>query len=73
MADPPLTDRDRADRAQLLREVKADRCPLPERVRRRRELLAKVDPVPYPAPKPTATEAAGREAVGAGKLDAAEE
>jgi hypothetical protein len=52
-----LTDQDRADLARFLREaIEADRYPLSPRVRRLKELLAKVDPAPavtpYPAPKP---------------------
>jgi hypothetical protein len=54
-----LTDQDRADLARFLREaIEADRFPLSPRVRRLKELLAKVDPAsapavtPYPAPKP---------------------
>ncbi len=54
-----LTDQDRADLARFLREgIEADRYPLSPRVRRLRELLAKLDPAPasavtpYPAPKP---------------------
>ena len=54
-----LTDQDRADLAQFLREaIDADRWPLSPRVRRLKELLAKIDPaaVPavtrYPAPRP---------------------
>jgi hypothetical protein len=57
--NPNLTDRDRADLARFLREaIDADRYPLSPRVRRLKELLAKVDPtpapavMPYPAPKP---------------------
>jgi hypothetical protein len=54
-----LTDQDRADLARFLREaIEPDRYPLSPRVRRLKELLAKVDPTtapamtPYPAPKP---------------------
>jgi hypothetical protein len=54
-----LTDQDRADLARFLRDaIEADRYPLSPRVRRLKELLAKVDPAPapavapYPAPKP---------------------
>jgi hypothetical protein len=54
-----LDPQDRADLARFLREaIDADRYPLSLRVRRLKELLAKVDPAPapaatpYPAPKP---------------------
>ena len=54
-----LTDQDRTDLARFLREaIEADRFPLSPRVRRLKELLAKIDPTttpavtPYPAPKP---------------------
>ena len=53
-----LTDQDRADLARFLREaIDADRYPFSPRVRRLKELLAKIDPTPapavtpYPAPK----------------------
>jgi hypothetical protein len=53
-------DQDRADLARFLREaIDADRYPFSPRVRRLKELLAKVDPTPapsvtpYPAPKPS--------------------
>jgi hypothetical protein len=56
-----LTDTDRADLARFLREaIDADRYPLSPRVRRLKELLAKIDPTPapavtpHPAPKPSA-------------------
>jgi hypothetical protein len=55
-----LDPQDRADLARFLREaIEADRWPLSPRVRRLKELLAKIDPTPsvgvtpYPAPKPT--------------------
>jgi hypothetical protein len=32
--------------------IEADRCPLSPRVRRLKELLAKIDPAPAPAVKP---------------------
>jgi len=42
-----LTDTDRADLARFLREaIEADRYPLSPRVRRLKELLAKIDPAP---------------------------
>jgi hypothetical protein len=54
-----LDPQDRADLARFLREaIEADRYPLSPRVRRLKELLAKVDPAPapavtpHPAPKP---------------------
>jgi hypothetical protein len=48
-----LTDQDRADLARFLREaIEADRYPLSPRVRRLKELLAKVDPAPAPAVTP---------------------
>jgi hypothetical protein len=54
-----LDPQDRADLARFLREaIDADRFPLSLRVRRLKELLAKIDPapapavMPYPAPKP---------------------
>ena len=54
-----LADQDLADLARFLREaIEADRYPLSPRVRRLKELLAKVDPAPaaavtpFPAPKP---------------------
>ena len=54
-----LDPQDRGDLARFLREAsEADRFPLSPRVRRLKELLAKVDPAPapavtpYPAPKP---------------------
>jgi hypothetical protein len=54
-----LTDQDRADLARFLRDaIEADHYPLSPRVRRLRELLARIDPAPapavtpYPAPKP---------------------
>jgi hypothetical protein len=54
-----LDPQDRADLARFLREaIEADRYPLSPRVRRLKELLAKIDPAPapavsaYPAPKP---------------------
>jgi|SRR5580704_6630529 hypothetical protein len=48
-----LTDEDRADLARFLREaIEADRYPLSPRVRRLKELLAKVDPTPAPAVMP---------------------
>jgi hypothetical protein len=49
-----LTDDDRADLVQFLREaIEADRYPLSPRVRRLKELLAKIDPAPRPpAPRP---------------------
>ncbi len=54
-----LTDDDRTDLARFLRgAIEADRYPLSPRVRRLKELLAKIDPTtapavtPYPAPKP---------------------
>ena len=54
-----LTDQDRADLARFLREaIEADRYPISPRVRRLKELLARIDPAPapavtpYPAPKP---------------------
>jgi hypothetical protein len=55
-----LTDHDRADLARFLREaIEADRWRLSSpRLRRLKELLAKIDPapapaaMPYPAPKP---------------------
>jgi hypothetical protein len=48
-----LNDQDRADLARFLREaIEADRYPLSPRVRRLKELLAKVDPAPAPAVTP---------------------
>jgi hypothetical protein len=54
-----LDPQDRADLARFLREaIEADRYPLSPRVRRLKELLAKIDPAPapavtpHPAPKP---------------------
>jgi hypothetical protein len=54
-----LAEQDRADLARFLREaIEADRYPLSPRVRRLKELLAKLDPapasavMPMPAPKP---------------------
>jgi hypothetical protein len=45
-----LTPQDRADLARFLREaIEADRYPLSPRVRRLKELLAKIDPAPAPA------------------------
>src|SRR5260370_36861852 len=45
-----LDPQDRADLARFLREaIEADRYPLSPRVRRLKELLAKVDPTPAPA------------------------
>jgi hypothetical protein len=41
-----LTDQDRADLARFLRDIKADRWPFSPKVRRLRELLAKIDPSP---------------------------
>jgi len=53
-----LTDQDRADLARILHElIEADRYPFSPKVRRWKELLAKLDPAPassvtpYPAPK----------------------
>jgi hypothetical protein len=53
-----LTDQDRDDLARFLRDaIGADRYPFSPRVRRLKELLAKIDPVParavtpYPAPR----------------------
>ena len=53
-----LTDQDRADLVRFLRDaIDADRYPFSPRVRRLKELLAKIDPTPapvvtpYPAPK----------------------
>ena len=57
--NPNLTDDDRADLARFLRDaIEADRYPLSPRVRRLKELLAKIDPAPaaagtpLPAPRP---------------------
>ena len=57
--NPNLDPQDRADLARFLREaIEADRYPLSPRVRRLKELLAKIDPAPapavtsHPAPKP---------------------
>jgi hypothetical protein len=54
-----LDPQDLTDLARFLREaIEADRYPLSDRVRRLKELLAKIDPTPapavtpYPAPKP---------------------
>jgi hypothetical protein len=48
-----LDPEDRADLARFLREaIEADRYPLSPRVRRLKELLAKVDPAPAPAVTP---------------------
>ena len=47
-----LTDTDRADLARFLRDAIADRYPFSPRVRRLKELLAKVDPTPAPAVTP---------------------
>jgi hypothetical protein len=48
-----LTEQDRADLARFLREaIEADRYPLSPRVRRLKELLAKIDPAPAPAVTP---------------------
>src|ERR1700741_4537452 len=48
-----LDPKDRADLARFLREaIEADRYPLSPRVRRLKELLAKVDPGPPPAVTP---------------------
>jgi hypothetical protein len=48
-----LTDQDRADLARFLREaIEADRYPLSPRVRRLKELLAKIDPAPAPTVTP---------------------
>ena len=45
-----LTDQDRADLARFLRDaIGADRYPFSPRVRRLKELLAKIDPTPAPA------------------------
>jgi hypothetical protein len=53
-----LSDQDRADMARFLRDaIKADRYPFSPKMRRLKELLAKIDPAPapvvtpYPAPK----------------------
>jgi len=52
-AGPRITDQDRADLARFLREaIEADRFPLSPRVRRLKELLAKIDPAPAPAGPP---------------------
>jgi hypothetical protein len=48
-----LAEQDRADLARFLREaIDADRWPLSPRVRRLKELLAKIDPAPEPAVAP---------------------
>jgi hypothetical protein len=48
-----LTDTDRADLARFLREaIEADRYPFSPRVRRLKELLAKIDPTPAPVVSP---------------------
>ena len=56
-----LDPQDRADLARFLREaIETDLFPRSKRVRRLKELLAKIDPAPaptvasYPAPKPSA-------------------
>jgi len=56
-----LTDRDRADLAQIRREViEADRYPFSPKVRRWKALLSKLDPArerdttPFPSPKRSA-------------------
>jgi hypothetical protein len=57
---PDLTDQDRAELARILRDViEADRFPFSPKVRRWKELLAKIDPTPEPVvtPYPTATPA----------------
>jgi hypothetical protein len=57
--NPNLTDEDRTDLAQFLRQaIDANRFPFSSKVRRLKELLVKLDPIPapivtpYPAPKP---------------------
>jgi hypothetical protein len=48
-----LDDHDRADLARFLRDaIGADRYPFSPRVRRLKELLAKVDPAPAPVVTP---------------------
>jgi hypothetical protein len=48
-----LTDQDRADLARFLRDaIDADRDPFSPRVRRLKELLAKIDPMPAPVATP---------------------
>jgi hypothetical protein len=48
-----LDPQDRADLARFLREaIEADRYPLSPRVRRLKELLARIDPAPTPAVTP---------------------
>jgi hypothetical protein len=56
-----LTDQDRAELARILRDViEADRYPFSPKVRRRKELLSKLDAAPervvrpYPPPRPGA-------------------
>jgi hypothetical protein len=50
---PNLTDTDRADLARFLRDaIDADRYRFSPRVRRLKELLAKIDPTPAPAVTP---------------------
>ena len=56
-----LADQDRADLARILRGmIETDRFPLPPKVKRWKELLAKLDPTPervvtpYPPPTPSA-------------------
>jgi hypothetical protein len=62
-----LTDQDRADLARFIRQtIDADRYPLSPRVRRLKELLAKIDPAPALAvtPYPAAAAAGAAEAAG---------
>jgi len=54
-----LTDQDRAEIARIMRDaIEANRYPFSPKVRRLKELLARIDPTPdpnvrpYPAPKP---------------------
>jgi hypothetical protein len=59
-----LTDQDRADLARFIRQtIDADRYPLSPRVRRLKELLAKIDPAPALAvtPYPAAAAAGAAE------------
>ena len=47
-----LDPRDRADLARIREAIEADRFPLSPRVRRLKELLAKMDPAPVAAVTP---------------------
>ena len=62
MADANLTDADRAELARILRQsIGADHFPLPPRVQRWQELLAKLDPALTAGADPSASQGMGKQ------------